>query len=68
MAKEKNVEPVRRLALTVAEVAESIGLSAPTVYDLVRREDFPTIKKGQKTIVPVKQLEQWLDAHVGDIF
>ena len=53
-------------ALSVAEMAETLGISRTTAYELVNREDFPSMRIGQRIIVPVDALDRWLDRGVAD--
>jgi excisionase family DNA binding protein len=52
--------PVPRLALTPQEVAESLGLGVTTVYEQVLPE-VRTVYVGRKRLVPVTELQRWLD-------
>lgn len=54
------VAPVPRTALTVPELAASIGISRSGAYELVRRKDFPSIRIGERWFVPVTDLQEWL--------
>lgn len=57
-----NLAPVPRLALTREEAGASIGMS----LDSFERHVQPTIRLvrlGRKRLVPVAELERWLDAH-----
>ena len=56
---------IEKKALTVPEAAEAIGISRVYAYQLVRAGLLPSIKLGKKWIVPVKQLDEWLDAQAG---
>ena len=47
--------------LSVGELAKYLGISRPKAYDLAHRSDFPTIKLGKRILVPIKQLEAWLE-------
>lgn len=49
-----------RLALDVTEAAALLGVSRPTVYALLRREDFPRFKIGRRTKIPREGLEAWV--------
>ncbi|MCC8064784.1 MAG: helix-turn-helix domain-containing protein [Clostridiales bacterium] len=49
-----------RTALSVAELAESIGVSETVAYGLVKRRDFPAVKLGGRWIVPIDDLRAWL--------
>ena len=51
----------KKLCMSVAEMAESLGLSLTVAYRLVKSEDFyPTKKVGDRIIISVAELEQWL--------
>lgn len=50
-----------KLAYTVQEAAEALGLSTDTVYQLVHRADFPAIRVGRAVRISRKLLEQWVD-------
>ena len=49
-----------KMCLKPKEVAELMGLSAPMVYDLCRRRDFPAIRVGRAILIPAAALEEWL--------
>lgn len=52
-----------RLALTVGEAAEALGISTSFAYKLVARGVLPSVKLGvRKTVVPVRALCDYLDA------
>ena len=53
-------------ALSVTEMAETLGISRTTAYELVNREDFPSMRIGQRIIVPVDALDRWLERGVAD--
>ena len=48
-----------KIALSVSEVAEALGVSRPTVYQLIHRNDFPSFKVGSRTLIPRLALEKW---------
>lgn len=68
MKTETRIEVVPKLCLRVDECAESIGLSAPTIYELIRAHDFPAIRYGKKWVIPVEPLRRWIDEYTGDTF
>ena len=48
--------------LTVMDVAELLGISRASAYELVRQENFPKLKIVQgRTIIPRDRLLEWLD-------
>lgn len=50
-----------RLALSVSEAAEAIGVSVVTLYREIRANRFPAVKIGHRRwIVPFGELERWL--------
>lgn len=51
-----------RLALSVEEVADALGISRPVAYQLIQREGFPAVRVSERRIiVPVDALRRWLD-------
>lgn len=59
-------ENQKRLCLSVAEVAEAMGISRPTAYDLTHRADFPALRLGRRVVIPKAAFEKWLDDLVKD--
>lgn len=55
------MQQTEKLALNASEVAAVIGVSRPTVYELMRREDFPVVHIGSRKLVPRAKLEAWLE-------
>ena len=50
------------LFLTVMDVANLLGISRASAYELVRGENFPKLKIVQgRTIIPRDKLLEWLD-------
>ena len=49
------------LTLTVPEVGGVLGLSRAKVYDLARREGFPSMRIGTRILVPRDKLIRWID-------
>ena len=50
------------LFLTVMDVANLLGISRASAYELVRQENFPKLKIVQgRTIIPRDRLIEWLD-------
>lgn len=51
----------KKLCMSVAEMAESLGLSLTVAYRLVKSNKFyPAKKIGDRIIIYVVELEQWL--------
>lgn len=49
-----------KLAYNSKEAANALGVSLPTFYELSNRSDFPRVKVGRRTLVPVDALREWL--------
>lgn len=51
---------MEKLAISVPEAAELLGMCPKTVYQLTRRRDFPAFKAGNRTIISVEGLREWV--------
>lgn len=51
-----------KLAYSAAETAQVLGVSRPTVYTLLKREDFPSFKLGNRTLISAEGLREWVKA------
>lgn len=49
-----------RLTYSPAEAAQVLGVSRPTVYTLIKRNDFPCFKVGSRTLVSADGLREWV--------
>lgn len=47
-----------RLVLTVAEVAERLGISSDLAYDLVARGELPSLRLGRRIVNPRLALQE----------
>lgn len=50
------------LAVSAAEAARLLGVSRPTIYQYIGRDDFPSFKLGNRTLVSVEGLREWVKA------
>lgn len=53
--------PETKLTLTVPETAERLGIGRNSAYEAARKGDIPTIRIGNRILVPIAALEQLLD-------
>lgn len=51
-----------KLTLNVTEAAAVLGVSRPTVYQLIHRQDFPAFKVGSRTLISRERLAEWVEA------
>ena len=53
---------IDRVTLTVTETAAALGVSRPTVYQLIKRADFPVLRIGGRTLISADGLRAWVEA------
>lgn len=51
--------------LNVIQMAAVLGISCVGAYELVRSEEFPALKIGNRIVVPKDKLRTWIDANTG---
>lgn len=55
----KNVEDLP-LSLTVSDVSKALRIGRNNAYELCNSENFPSVKIGNRIIVPKPAFEEWL--------
>lgn len=55
------VDKLEPLAVSAAEAARLLGVSRPTLYQYIGRDDFPSFKLGGRVLVSVAGLQEWID-------
>ncbi len=53
------------LFLNAETVAKALGVSPATSYELLHESGFPSLKIGNRIVVPKEQFIQWVQAHTG---
>lgn len=53
-------EAMDPLAVSAPEAARLLGVSKPTIYKYMNREDFPAFKLGGRTLISVEGLRVWV--------
>jgi len=56
---------VKKLAYTVSEAAEALGVSRKLVYDLIHSGDFPSLKVGGRRLISAELLSEWVRRQAG---
>ena len=51
-----------RIALTVPEAAQALGIGRNTVYELVASDAIPYVRIGRTIRIPTASLNRWLEA------
>lgn len=59
-------ERVQRLTLSVAEMAEELGISTKTAYNLTHIQGFPAIRIGHRVRVSREGLVEWVRDNEGN--
>lgn len=49
------------MAVSTAEAARLLGVSRPTLYQLLNRADFPSFRVGSRVLISVAGLQAWID-------
>ena len=58
---QSNSSPYAKLTCTVSEAATILGVSKPTMYDLVHKGTIPSVTVGRKILISRKALSDWLE-------
>lgn len=59
---------MERLALTVREMADVLGIGVSKAYDLVHVSGFPSIRLRGTYIIPIEALKNWVSTAAGQSF
>lgn len=60
------MDKLEPLAISAPEAARLLGVSKPTVYQMMNREDFPAFKVGARTLISVEGLREWIRKQVNE--
>ena len=51
------------LLLNVKQLADLLGVSDSSVYELIQEDDFPSLRIGKRIAVPKEELRKWISTH-----
>ena len=51
------------LVLNASQLADVLSISRANAYNLLHREDFPTLHIGKRMLVPKDRLIRWIEAN-----
>jgi len=51
------------LLLNVKQLADLLGVSDSSVYELIQEDDFPSLRIGKRIVVPKEELRKWISTH-----
>ena len=54
------------LFLNAKTVAKVLGVSPSSGYELMHQRDFPTLKIGNRIVVPKEKFVQWVERNTND--
>ena len=59
----KTIIQQKKLVLSVHELADTLGISRPVAYELIKKNGFPAVRVSERRIIiPVEALCKWLEA------
>ena len=58
---DKQIEP---LSVSTSEAARLLGVSRPTIYELMQNGGLPWFKVGARTLLPVSGLKEWVASQI----
>ena len=53
------------LFLNANTVAQALGVSISSAYELMHEASFPTLRVGSRIVVPKEKFRQWVEAQTG---
>ena len=53
------------LFLNAQQVANVLGVSISSVYELMHEKDFPSLRIGNRLVIPKENFRQWVEGKVG---
>ena len=56
---------LQKLAYSVDEAAQVLGVSRGTIYNLIHRADFPALKVGNRQLISREGLAEWVRKQAG---
>lgn len=61
----KNIYEDLPAVLNAEQLAQTLGISRAGAYQLLHRQDFPTLRVGKRMLVPKDKFILWIDRHSG---
>ena len=56
------VDKIRPVAISVSDAAKLLGISKPTMYQVIHQPDFPAFRVGGRTLISTDGLRDWVRA------
>jgi len=55
------------LLLNVKQLADLLGVSDSSVYELIQEDDFPSLRIGKRIVVPKEELRAWISTRTKEV-
>ena len=55
------------LLLNVKQLADLLGISESSVYELIQEKDFPSLRIGKRIVIPKEELREWISARTKEV-
>lgn len=51
---------MKKMTMSVREMADQMGISLPKAYELTKTDGFPVIRVGTRILIPMDAFREWL--------
>ena len=55
------------LLLNVKQLADLLGVSDSSVYELIQEDDFPSLRIGKRIVIPKEELREWITTRTKEV-
>ena len=55
------------LLLNVKQLADLLGVSDSSVYELIQEDGFPSLRIGKRIVIPKEELRVWISARTKEV-
>ena len=55
------------LLLNVKQLADLLGVSDSSVYELIQEDGIPSLRIGKRIVIPKEELREWISARTKEV-
>ena len=55
------------LLLNVKQLADLLGVSDSSVYELIQEDGFPSLRVGKRIVIPKEELREWISTRTKEV-
>ena len=55
------------LLLNAKQLADLLGVSDSSVYELIQEDGFPSLRIGKRIVIPKEELREWITARTKEV-